>query len=90
MDVSQPLQMVWLQATPQFEAISHGICELMERDATALWKFRDQEKLEKNRLDLASVDEAMCQDVLGRLEGAGLRLLCGILLAISTLLRLPA
>jgi YcaO-like protein with predicted kinase domain len=54
------------------EAISHGICEVVERDATALWKLRDEEKLEKNRLDLASVDDAICQDVLGKLERAGL------------------
>jgi YcaO-like protein with predicted kinase domain len=54
------------------EAISHGICEVVERDATALWKCRDKERLDKNRLELASVDDAMCQDVLRRLEGAGL------------------
>ena len=50
------------------EAISHGICEVVERDATALWKCRDKERLDKNRLDLESVDDAMCQDVLRRLE----------------------
>jgi ribosomal protein S12 methylthiotransferase accessory factor len=54
------------------EAISHGICEVVERDATALWKCRDKERLDKNRLELASIDDAMCQDVLGRLEEAGL------------------
>jgi YcaO-like protein with predicted kinase domain len=54
------------------EAISHGICEVVERDATALWKCRDKERLDKNRLELASVDDAVCQDVLGRLELAGL------------------
>src|SRR5512132_23241 len=54
------------------EAISHGICEVVERDATALWKYRDKETLDKNRLELASIDDAMCQAVLGRLEGAGL------------------
>jgi YcaO-like protein with predicted kinase domain len=54
------------------EAISQGICEVVERDATALWKLRDKERLERNRLDLASVDDAICQEVLGKLERAGL------------------
>jgi ribosomal protein S12 methylthiotransferase accessory factor len=54
------------------EAISHGICEVVERDATALWKLRDEEKPDKNRLELATVDDAICQEVLGKLERAGL------------------
>ncbi|HEX5490348.1 MAG TPA: YcaO-like family protein [Candidatus Udaeobacter sp.] len=54
------------------EAISHGICEVVERDATALWKCCDQERLDKNRLELASVDDAMCQNVVRKLERAGL------------------
>ena len=54
------------------EAISHGICEVVERDATALWKLRGGEKTLKNALDLKSVDDAICQDVLGKLERAGL------------------
>ena len=54
------------------EAISHGICEVVERDATTLWKWRDEEKLEKNRLDLASVDDPICQEILRKLERAGL------------------
>lgn len=54
------------------EAISHGICEVVERDATTLWKFRDEEKLDDNRVDLASVSEPICQEILGKLERAGL------------------
>jgi YcaO-like protein with predicted kinase domain len=54
------------------EAISHGICEVVERDATTLWKLRGEEKLDNNRLDLESVDEPICQEILGKLERAGL------------------
>jgi ribosomal protein S12 methylthiotransferase accessory factor len=54
------------------EAISHGICEVVERDATALWKLRNAENFDKNRLDLGSVDDPICQDILGKLERAGL------------------
>lgn len=55
------------------EAISHGIGEVVERDATTLWKLRDDaEKLDKDRLDLASVDDPICQEIIGKLERAGL------------------
>ena len=54
------------------EAISHGICELIERDATTLWKLRGSAKLHRNRLDLGSVDEPICAEILGKLEQAGL------------------
>jgi len=54
------------------EAISQGICEVVERDATTLWKLRGEEKFNENRLDLASVDDPICQDVLGKLQRAGL------------------
>jgi YcaO-like protein with predicted kinase domain len=54
------------------EAVSHGICEVVERDATALWKLRDEKRPNKNRLELATVDDGICQEVLGKLERAGL------------------
>jgi YcaO-like protein with predicted kinase domain len=54
------------------EAISHGICEVVERDATTLWKLRNEEKFDKNRLDLGSVNEPICQEIIGKLERAGL------------------
>src|SRR5437867_67499 len=54
------------------EAVSQGICEVVERDAMALWQLRDEEKLDESRLELASVDDAICQEVLGKLERAGL------------------
>jgi ribosomal protein S12 methylthiotransferase accessory factor len=55
------------------EAISHGICEVVERDAASLWKLRkDEETLNKDRLDLNSVDDPICQWIIGKLELAGL------------------
>ena len=54
------------------EAISHGVCEVIERDAIALWKLRGGEKLETNRIDLGSVDEPRCCEILGKLLRAGL------------------
>jgi YcaO-like protein with predicted kinase domain len=56
----------------RIEAISHGICEVIERDATTLWKCRHDQKFDENRLDLASVDDVFCQEVLGKLYRAGL------------------
>jgi YcaO-like protein with predicted kinase domain len=54
------------------EAISQAICEVIERDATTLWNLRGEEKLNSNRLDLESVDDSVCREILGKLERAGL------------------
>jgi YcaO-like protein with predicted kinase domain len=54
------------------EAISHGLCEVVERDATTLWKLCNDEKLEAKRLDLSSVDDPICQEILCKFEAAGL------------------
>ena len=53
------------------EAISHAICEVVERDATTLWKLRKEGK-QNDRLDLDSVDAPICQEILRKLERAGL------------------
>ena len=53
------------------EAISQAICEVIERDATTLWKLRGEEKLNHGRLDLESVDDPICREILGKFEGAG-------------------
>jgi len=54
------------------EALSHGICEVVERDATTLWKLRGEAKLDNKRLALESVDEPICQEILRKLERPGL------------------
>ena len=52
------------------EAISHAICEVVERDAIALWQLRARGGLDDGdgqssaRLDLASVDDPDCRAVL--------------------------
>ena len=54
------------------EAISQGICEVIERDATTLWNLRDDKELDQSRLDLTSVEHPICQELLGKFECAGL------------------
>ena len=54
------------------EAVSHGVCEVIERDATTLWKCRCDERFDTNRLDLTSVDDVLCQEVLRKLQRAGM------------------
>lgn len=46
------------------EAISHGICEVVERDATALWSVRAQKEQAETRVDLATVDDRDCLDLI--------------------------
>jgi YcaO-like protein with predicted kinase domain len=47
------------------EATSHALCELIERDATALWRQYPAADQDRRRLDLATVDDAECLAVLG-------------------------
>lgn len=46
------------------EAISHAICELVERDASALWLFSSQAERRRRRLDLQTVDDPDCRGIL--------------------------
>lgn len=55
------------------EAISHGICEVVERDATALWRLRSEAAQQKTQIDLDTVDDPDCCAVLGRYERARAR-----------------
>jgi YcaO-like protein with predicted kinase domain len=54
------------------EAISHGIDEVVERDATTLWSMTAREVQLRTRLDLQTVDDPGCREVLEKLEGAGM------------------
>jgi YcaO-like protein with predicted kinase domain len=54
------------------EAISQGICEVIERDAVALWKIRKKKGADKNRLDLKSVDDPICRETVAKFDRAGL------------------
>ena len=51
------------------EALSHGICEAIERDAEAFW-MHDKSDV---RVDLSTVDDPCCQSVLSLLERAEVR-----------------
>ena len=48
------------------EATTHGLCEVIERDAEALWVQRK----ENVRVDIATVDDPSCRHVLSLLERA--------------------
>jgi YcaO-like protein with predicted kinase domain len=52
------------------EAISHGICEVVERDATTLWHLQGEPARQHTRLRLDTVDDPACLRVLERLERA--------------------
>jgi YcaO-like protein with predicted kinase domain len=58
----------------EIEAISHGICEVVERDAATLWKWKlhNGGKFDDGQLDLTSVDDPTCQQLMLKLERAGL------------------
>jgi YcaO-like protein with predicted kinase domain len=54
------------------EAVSHGLSEVIERDAITLWKRRDDASRDSTVLDLESVDDPGCRAVLDRLSAAGI------------------
>ena len=54
------------------EAISHGLAEVIERDAITLWKRRDDASRRSTVVDLDTVDDAACQALLDRLAMAGI------------------
>jgi ribosomal protein S12 methylthiotransferase accessory factor len=51
------------------EAIVHGLCEVIERDAEALWRLNEDFRL----LDLGTVDDPGCRQTIEQIERAGLR-----------------
>jgi ribosomal protein S12 methylthiotransferase accessory factor len=53
------------------EAIDHGIAEAVERDSTTVWNHLGKAGRGRTRLDLGTVDDADCDEVLERLERAG-------------------
>lgn len=55
------------------EATSHGITEVVERDSTALWHGRVHVSPQDGRLDLDSVDDPHCRDLLEKFRCAGIK-----------------
>ncbi|WP_437924719.1 YcaO-like family protein [Sorangium sp. So ce291] len=53
------------------EAVSHAVCELVERDATTLWAFSSDAHRLSRRLALATVDDPGCLEALEKYERAG-------------------
>jgi YcaO-like protein with predicted kinase domain len=54
-----------------FEAVSHGISEVVERDATTLWHLLDSEEQERTRINLDTVDDPSCRELLEKYSNAG-------------------
>jgi YcaO-like protein with predicted kinase domain len=46
------------------EAVSHALCEVLERDATSLWHGADPAARDATRLDLATVADDACRAIL--------------------------
>jgi len=54
------------------EAISHAICETVERDAATLHSVRAPQDAAARLIDLRTVDDPGCLEALGRLDRAGM------------------
>jgi YcaO-like protein with predicted kinase domain len=52
------------------EAVSHGICEVVERDAATLWRLMNSDFQRATSLDLDTVDDPACRTVLERYDRA--------------------
>jgi YcaO-like protein with predicted kinase domain len=53
------------------EALSHALCEVIERDAVALWRWRGSAGRDASRVALDTVDDPVCRDLLVRFAAAG-------------------
>lgn len=53
------------------EALSHAICELIERDGATLWHLSSKEQKRRTRIDLSTIDDPRCQEMLERVERGG-------------------
>jgi len=56
----------------KLEAICAGLCEVVERDATALWRLRAHEDRARRRLKLSTVGDGDCRWLLDRLTDCGI------------------
>ena len=55
----------------QLEAVSHALCEVVERDALALWEERGAGDRAARRLALDTIDDPGCRRLLDTYDGAG-------------------
>jgi YcaO-like protein with predicted kinase domain len=54
------------------EAVSHALCEVVERDARTLWQQRSPAAVGHLAVEPASIDDPASRELLERLESAGL------------------
>ncbi|MEO0369927.1 MAG: YcaO-like family protein [Pseudomonadota bacterium] len=54
------------------EAIVHGICEVIERDAHTLWELGNTDQKAATQVDLNTVTDPACKEVVERLRVAGM------------------
>jgi YcaO-like protein with predicted kinase domain len=52
------------------EAMVHALCEVIERDSNTLWNVAGRDVQHACRIDLATVDDATCKDLLQRFDAA--------------------
>ena len=57
------------------EAISHGLAEVIERDALTLWKRRDDASRSSTIVDLDTVDDPTCRTLLERFRASGIEVM---------------
>ena len=55
------------------EAVSHGLCEVVERDARTLWKLGSAAAQDQRALDPDSIDDSVCASLLAQLTAADLQ-----------------
>ena len=56
------------------EAVSHALCEVIERDATSLWHRLPPQAQDARRLDLATVRDETCRALIERLASSQLEI----------------
>jgi YcaO-like protein with predicted kinase domain len=52
------------------EAINHGICEVVERDSTAIWNHLGRQSRDHARLELSTIEDDDCIQILDKLRRA--------------------
>lgn len=57
----------------RLEAIAHALSEVIERDSHALWALGKGRAGDDTQLDLATIDDPGCREVLERFRGAGIQ-----------------
>jgi ribosomal protein S12 methylthiotransferase accessory factor len=56
------------------EAVVHGLCERVERDAGTLWLFRSDEEMLKHCIDPASLEDSAVDSLAAQIARAGFQL----------------